>query len=289
MTTRCGWAGAALLAAAFTVTAAPAAAQDGKQPSTSKSKPKVDWAAQQRAAAKKAEAQKKREAAQKAADEAAKAEAEAEAAAEEAAPPVEAAEAEEAAPAPTEEGADAEPEDVVAAEDEQDAEETETRKETPRDRRRRHHDHDHAPSPDRSSPPPYQWAGPYTMEYIEGAEVPDGYTKVERVRKGLVIGGAVTWGVSWLMAATAAAAIENKADEAAPLYIPVVGPFIAMGTLEADGAGRAGLLINGMAQVAGAAMLIGGLAATKTVLVRTKVAELNVRPGVGNLQFDGTF
>ncbi len=128
------------------------------------------------------------------------------------------------------------------------------------------------------------------MEYIEGSKVPDGYTKTERVRKGLVIGGAVTWGVSWLIAATAAASIDEEIrDDTAPLFVPVVGPFIAMGTLEPEGAGRAALFINGMAQVAGAAMFIGGLAATKTVLVRTGDTEVNVRPGVGSLQFDGTF
>ena len=167
------------------------------------------------------------------------------------------------------------------------------RTEDPRDKRAGHHGHDHqhgAPSPDARRPrttPTYNWNTPYKMDYIDGTEVPDGYTKVEQVRKGLVIGGAVTFGVSWLIAATAASAIET--EETVPLYVPIVGPFITMGTTQADGGGRAGLLINGVAQVGGAVMFISGLAATKTVLVRTKHAEVNMTPGVGSLQLDGKF
>lgn len=295
MTTRCGWAGAALLAAAFTMTALPAVAQDGPQkPGTAKKK-KVDWAKKRREAEKKkAAAEKKRAEAEKAAEEAEKAEAEAVAAEEEAEPPAqeELEAADEGAEAPADKDAEEaveaeEAEEAVVVEDEpeQKAPKRKTRK-----RRTHRHDHGHVPSPERAAPMPYRWAGPYTMEYVEGAQIPDGYTKVERVRKGLVIGGAVTLGVGWLIASTAAASIdEDIEDETAPLFIPVVGPFIAMGTLEAEGAGRAALFVNGMAQVAGAAMLIGGIAATKTVLVRTKTAEINVRPGLGNLQLDGTF
>lgn len=292
MTTRCGWAGAALLAAAFTMTALPAVAQDGPQkPGTAKKKKKVDWAKKRREAErKKAAAEKKRAEAEKAAEEAEKAEAEAVAAEEDALPPAEE-EPEEAEEAPAEEELE-EAEEAVVVEEEAAEEHVQKRKPKRKTRKQRHHRHDHgyAPSPDRAAPIPYRWTGPYTMEYVEGAQIPDGYTKVERVRKGLVIGGAVTLGVGWLIAATAAASIDDEIeDETAPLFIPVVGPFIAMGTLEAEGAGRAGLFVNGMAQVAGAAMLISGIAATKTVLVRTKTAEINVRPGVGNLQLDGTF
>lgn len=299
MNTRGGWVGAAVLAAAFTMVAAPAVAQDGKRPAASEKQkaPKVDWAAQQRAAAKKAEAEKKRAAAEKAAEEAAQAEAEAAKAEEEAAPPVEeeAAEADEIAEAEetTEEQPETAAEGAVSPEDEEAAEKPELSrdKRQRRDRRRRPRRRPaYAPSPDRQTPPPYHFAGPYTMEYIDGSEVPDGYTKVERVRKGLVIAGAVTWGVSWLIAATAAASLDEEVQEdTAPLFAPIVGPFIAMATLEPEGAGRAALLVNGVAQVAGAAMLIGGVAATKTVLVRTGSTEINVRPGVGSLSFDGSF
>lgn len=283
------------------MTALPVAAQDGPQKPGAAKKKKVDWAKKRREAErKKAAAAKKRAEAEKAAKEAEEAEAEAAAAEEEAeAPSEDELDAEEGAE--DAEAEDAGAEDAEAVEEAEEAVEVDEKAEpgekaTPkrdkRDKRtRRHrHDHGHVPSPERAAPVPYTWTGPYTLEYVEGAEIPDGYTKVERVRKGLVIGGAVTLGVGWLIAATAAASIDDEIeDETAPLFIPVVGPFIAMGTLEAEGAGRAALFVNGMAQAAGAAMLIGGIAATKTVLVRTKTAEINVRPGVGNLQLDGTF
>ncbi len=278
------------------MTTTPAQAQDGKAgPRASKKRqsPKGDGAAQKRAAEKHADAAKKRKAARKAAAAAERAEAEAAAATAEA---DEAAEEEGSADAEDTRQADpdSQEEDLLAGEDDDDAveavvvEETQPAAKPPARRRRR--GRKSVPSPERTSPPPYRWAGPYTMEYIEGSEVPDGYTKVERVRRGLVIGGAVTWGVSWLIAAAAAASMDdNIKDDTGPLFIPVVGPFIAMGTLEPEGVGRAGLFINGMAQVAGATMLISGLAATKTVLVRTKYSQVNVRPGLGNLQLDGTF
>lgn len=293
MNTRGGWAGAALLAAAFTactLSAAPALAQDGQKAGSSKKGEKVDWAAQQRAAQKRAEAEKKRQAAKQAAAEAAAAENEAAAAEADAEPDV----ASDGPELPDEAaGDDTEADEAVETDEPEPAEAPDLRRDKrhkrERDRRRTPHHHGHVPSPDRAYAP-YHYAGPYTMDYIDGTPVPDGYVKVERVRKGLVIGGAVTWGVSWLIAATAAASIdEDIRDDTAPLFVPLVGPFIAMGTLEPDGAGRAALFVNGITQVAGAAMFIGGLAATKTVLVRSGKAEVNMRPGVGSLQLDGKF
>jgi hypothetical protein len=287
------------MVAAFSVTAMPASAQD-RRPSAKKDAAATE--AQKRAAAKRQEAALKKRAAEQAAAAAAQAEAEADAAEEAAAPadelsteevPEEAATADPALP---EDGVaaddDHEPDEPVASKRDQRRPNLRRDRRRPRRpaRRRRPPRETYAPSPDAASPPPFQYSGPYTMEYIEGADVPDGYTKVERVRKGLVIGGAVTFGVGWLIAATAAASLdEDIRDEAAPLFVPVVGPFIAMGTLDPDGAGRAALFVNGMMQTAGAAMLIGGLAGTKTVLVRTAETEIHMRPGVGSLQFDGTF
>ena len=113
--------------------------------------------------------------------------------------------------------------------------------------------------------------------YEEGDRVPSGYHTETRVRRGLIVGGAVTFGVLYLFSVLAAA---QGADEAGAhgtnrqegLYAPVVGPFIPLATAETS-TGKAFLFIDGLGQVAGAAMLIGGLTSTKTVLVRNDLGS----------------
>jgi hypothetical protein len=316
-----GLSAAAVLAAAM-MTSVPALAQDPapRKPAASK---KVPAKAAAKAPAKKAAAPKKKaadvvdeqtEAAeQPEAEEASEAKAEATAeeteASEEAA--AEATEAEAADP----EASGASEEDWAAAEGAEAEEEPEA---APPRRSRPHRS-----PPERGARPPVApspeapaYIGPYTMDYIEGAEVPPGYIKVERVRKGLVIAGAVTFGVSWLVSATAGVALtdesnggdcayesysengyyysechDNDENEGAiPLFIPLVGPFIAMGTMEdVEGPGRAALFLDGVVQVGGMAMLIAGVAAKQTVLVRSGNTTVSVAPGPGSVNFTGSF
>lgn len=164
--------------------------------------------------------------------------------------------------------------------------------------------------------PASSWAArymPYELDYYDGMTVPDGYMKVDKTRTGLIIAGAITFGVSYLAAAAAAVAQDDEEqsacgghtshhggegytcilrdnDDYTPLYIPLAGPFIAMGTMEnQNGAVRSLLLIDGVAQVGGAAMFIAGLVAKKTILVRTKHATLGVAPGPGTMMLHGSF
>jgi hypothetical protein len=177
-----------------------------------------------------------------------------------------------------------------------------------------HHRHDHrrrAPARRRASrapaaPPPVDvrypsaaassyWAQPYELEYVEGAEVPEGYRKDTRVRRGLVVGGAVTFGTTWLLSALSATVMLRSDDSgddyggnyrnsdkgmpgAAALYVPVAGPFIAIHTLDTEGAGTAVLFVDGLAQAAGVSMFIAGLAAKRTVLVKTPEASMSFAP-----------
>jgi hypothetical protein len=120
------------------------------------------------------------------------------------------------------------------------------------------------------------------MPYEDGDPVPPGYHVDTHMRKGLVIGGAVTFGTVYLLTALSAAVVQSAADgigedadEATPLYIPVAGPFIAMGTLDAEGGGIFALALLGVAQAAGMGMFITGLAAQKTELVRNDIGALD--------------
>jgi hypothetical protein len=117
---------------------------------------------------------------------------------------------------------------------------------------------------------------PETLPYKEGQEVPPGYEKDSRILTGLVVGGAVTFSVAWLVSIFVAAAVETPLDPATneesrgnvALYVPLAGPFIALGTLEPSGAEAFTLIVDGTTQVAGVAMIFAGIFARETFLVR---------------------
>jgi hypothetical protein len=122
----------------------------------------------------------------------------------------------------------------------------------------------------------------------DGRPAPAGYTAVKRKRKGLLIAGPVLLGTVYLYTSLAAAIgtdIDNSngssTSNIAPLFVPVVGPFIEMG--ETSSASLKYLLaIDGAAQVAGAVMLYYGLTTTKTVFVRNDLLYgVTVTPMVG--------
>jgi hypothetical protein len=153
---------------------------------------------------------------------------------------------------------------------------------------------------------------PYVIEDWEpGDPVPDGYREDSRIRKGLVIGGAATMGGAWLITCVVAGvgqsieAVDDELEEGtgyddgvsesdwAVLYIPVAGPFVAIATLDASGGGLAPLIVDGVVQSAGLAMLIAGLAAQDHRLVRVGDADIHVAPvagaGEASLGLVGTF
>jgi len=144
-------------------------------------------------------------------------------------------------------------------------------------------------------PPPAYYApapggaaaqGPRILDYEEGDNIPAGYRTTTRVRKGLVIGGSVTLGVGYLFTIMVAGIgqlasdISSSTKDFGPLLIPVVGPFIGIATTHASTGGAFGLGFLGVVQTAGLGMLIGGIAAPKTVLIRNDVAgvKFNVIP-----------
>ena len=118
--------------------------------------------------------------------------------------------------------------------------------------------------------------------------IPLGYTMVHRKRKGLMIGGGVTLGVSYMYGVLFAAAgsdasqYEGGGNEMAALWIPVAGPFLQMA--ETDSATARVLLFGlGAAQTTGAILLYYGLTTKKRVLVRNDiVGSLNITPMAGD-------
>jgi hypothetical protein len=110
-------------------------------------------------------------------------------------------------------------------------------------------------------------------DYEDGEPVPAGYHPVPRMRKGLVVGGAVTFGVlyfiSLLVAAanTDAAKTDHRSSETDALYIPAIGPFVQMARTSWATA-NVFLALDGLAQAGGIAMFVAGISMPKTVLVR---------------------
>jgi hypothetical protein len=127
------------------------------------------------------------------------------------------------------------------------------------------------------------------LPYKEGDPIPPGYEVSSRPRRGLIIGGAVTLGTTWLLSVLTASIVESIGRENPlwPLYLPVVGPFIAIGTAESEGVGTLYLVIDGVAQAGGLAMIIAGFAAPETRLERKGDFSINVTPMPMGMQGGG--
>ena len=128
-------------------------------------------------------------------------------------------------------------------------------------------------------------SGPEEIDdFDKNRPIPDGYTAVQRPRKGLLIGGSVTLGVVYGISLLSAAIGEDlKGDgknDAAPMAIPVAGPFLTMANTDSATL-KVFLGAMGAAQLAGAVMLYYGLTTKKTVLVRNDVVGgLQISPMV---------
>jgi hypothetical protein len=149
------------------------------------------------------------------------------------------------------------------------------------------------PPPPAYAPPPayYQPAGPKTMDWEEGDPVPAGYHVKTRARLGLVIGGAVTFGVLYLTSAfvgVVGGSVDewrNDKDRYSVMYIPLAGPWIAIGTIKPIASAGFGLGLLGVGQAAGVAMFIGGLAFPKSRLVRNDIGKTEGKPQHFSVKF----
>jgi hypothetical protein len=132
-------------------------------------------------------------------------------------------------------------------------------------------------------------SGPRVIrDWQEGDPIPPGYHPVSRVRGGMIGGGAGMFGGPYLLSVLIAAIGTDVCNAEgtgctntlAPLYIPVVGPFITLGTAGGSATGDVFLVIDGILQATGVAMMIYGIAVPKVVLLRNDLGVFkNVMPG----------
>jgi hypothetical protein len=129
---------------------------------------------------------------------------------------------------------------------------------------------------------------PARLPYKEGEPAPAGYHLDTRIRKGLVIAGSTTFGACYLLSVGVAAAFQddNDADDVTPMFVPLVGPFLTMGTADPTGFATFALTVDGLAQTVGLGMFIAGIANEERVWVHDTVS---LRVGPGSLGVEGQF
>jgi len=139
------------------------------------------------------------------------------------------------------------------------------------------------------------WYSPPTLAYEDGTPIPPGYRLVSRRRQSLLAAGAALFGGSYLISAltagTVVAGYDKHRIEVAPLFIPFAGPFVTLATsrdAQLNDVDRRTngvlLLVDGVAQLTGAALFIVGIATREPFLARTKgsyrPAEARVMPEI---------
>ncbi len=115
-------------------------------------------------------------------------------------------------------------------------------------------------------------------DWQDGDPIPDGYRVGQRPRTGLIVGGAVTFGVLYFFSVLGAAIVHdaNSAvgsnDNADALFIPGVGPFLQMWKTT-SATGNVLNVIDGLGQSGGLVMIYVGLTSPRRVLVRNDLAK----------------
>ena len=120
---------------------------------------------------------------------------------------------------------------------------------------------------------------PSELPYSENRPVPPGYAVEENHMRGLIIGGAVTLGTLWAISFSVASS-NNYSAANGWLAVPVIGPFGWLATRKApqcnnsydygcsdESSNRTLVAFDAIGQLAGAGMLIAGLAITRKHLV----------------------
>lgn len=124
--------------------------------------------------------------------------------------------------------------------------------------------------------------GPSRLPYDAAEPVPPGYEIQTRPAMGLAKAGIATfvplYGLSALFGGVYLGSENGDAKRYGPMAIPVIGPFVTIGTADTSG-GTLFLLFDGLGQVTGATLFLIGMLSEEKYLARTS-AGLNLRPEV---------
>ena len=129
-------------------------------------------------------------------------------------------------------------------------------------------------------------AGSARAEWKDGEPVPAGY-RVERSSKRALVLGAMTLGMTWAASASVGALMLQDPALSVPLFIPVVGPFIEVGTFTyryrnepSWGVALADVafLLDGFVQATGLVLVILGARTPSARLVKVRAVEAELVP-----------
>lgn len=130
--------------------------------------------------------------------------------------------------------------------------------------------------------------GRKTLAYDDGDPVPPGYQVATRSVRGLLIPGLVIFGAPYIGSVIAATATAEEEEGLLPLLIPIGGPFVTISSADTEGGGTFWLIVNGTTQTIGAALLLAGIIAEESYLLRSDLAagpapRVSLGPGGGAL------
>ena len=148
--------------------------------------------------------------------------------------------------------------------------------------------------PPRGYYPPPPIFGPSRLPYKEGDPIPSGYGIETRPRYTMATAGIATfaplYGMSVLFAATFAGNEGVASGYYTPLFIPVIGPFVSIGTSDAESLGVFMLMLDGLGQATGVALFVAGMLSDEKFVSRTPTAfdprpEVMVGPRAATLRW----
>ncbi len=130
-------------------------------------------------------------------------------------------------------------------------------------------------APSAPPPPPPVLSRSQLSEWPEDAPPPPGYHWQKRAHLGPIIGGAAllgsTWGLSSFVGALAYDLSTTHDPNYEWLFLPVFGPFVEL-KYSSTATGSVVLVIDGLAQAGGLALLIYGIASPVMRLRRDEVS-----------------
>jgi hypothetical protein len=150
--------------------------------------------------------------------------------------------------------------------------------------------------------------GPARAPYVDGEPVPEGYHVESSPRWGLAGTGIALGAALWAASLIAAIKLDAEASKTVvdeqggvredpeysahytPMFVPVVGPFITIGTADAKGTGAAILALDGVLQAGFLSMAIAGFASPKLELVKNRDLKFgaSASPDGGGLVLSGS-
>lgn len=144
------------------------------------------------------------------------------------------------------------------------------------------------------------------MRYRDDQAAPPGYVLEEQARRGLVIPGVAVVGALYITGLITTGVLQSFPNKTGFLAIPVAGPWITLVTRDTscdavdldtsldsslecdeDKALDRLLVLDGLVQAIGTALIVTGFTWTKSVWVREDLASINLVPGINVAKLPG--